>query len=192
MPEQRKIPPDWEIKIKWNVKLFRGINRKRSRFLDIFYKYFFRLGKSYTLPLFLPVFFIYGKWEAIIHLTVSLLITGVVMPAIKYTFRHQRPSKLLDDVYLLEPVGFKSFPSADAAYAFTLFSVMLFYGSWWIILLMFVYAVLIGYGRVYMGAHFPLDVMVGSFIGFSAGICGYFLLAPVESVLLDIFSNFQH
>ncbi|WP_293447646.1 phosphatase PAP2 family protein [Persephonella sp.] len=192
MSEKRIIPPNWEIKIKWNVRLFKAVNSRRSPYLDKFYRYFFRLGKSYTLPLFLPVFFIYGKWEALIHLTTSLLLTGIIMPVIKYTFRHQRPSKLLDDVYLLEPVGFKSFPSADAAYAFTLFSVMLFYGSWWIILIMLVYALLIGYGRVYMGAHFPLDVIVGSFIGLSAGICGYFLLAPVESILLDIFSNFQH
>ncbi len=175
MAKERIIPPDWELRIKWNVKLFRAINNKRSKFLDKFYKYFFRLGKSYTLPVFLPFFYIYGRWEALLHLTVSLLITGILMPALKYTFRHQRPSKLLEDVYLLEPVGFKSFPSADAAYAFTLLGVILFYGSWWIILLFIIYALLIAFGRVYMGAHFPVDVLVGSLIGFLSGIAGYYL-----------------
>ncbi len=192
MSKERKIPPDWELRIKWNIKLFKALNGRRSKFLDRFYKYYFRLGKSYTLPLFLPIFFIYGKWEALIHLTISLLLTGIAMPVIKYTFRHQRPSKLLDDVYLLEPVGFKSFPSADAAYAFTFFGVMLFYGSWWIILLLLIYALLIGYGRVYMGAHFPLDVIVGSFIGFSAGICGYYLVAPVGDIFSEFFPNFHY
>ncbi|WP_297455562.1 phosphatase PAP2 family protein [Persephonella sp.] len=184
MAKERVIPPDWELRIRWNVKLFRAINNKRSKFLDKFYKYYFRLGKSYTLPLFLPFFYIYGRWEALIHLTISLIITGILMPALKYTFRHQRPSKLLEDVYLLEPVGFKSFPSADAAYAFTLLGVILFYGSWWIILLFIIYALLIAFGRIYMGAHFPIDVLVGALTGIISGIAGYYL-----KIYLKVFIN---
>ena len=167
---------DWETSIKWNVKLFRLINDHRSRFLDRFYHYYFRLGKTYSLPVFLPFFYYYGGWKSIIHLSISLIITGVLMPAIKYTFRHKRPSMLLKDVHLLEPVTLKSFPSADAAYAFTLLGTILFYGSPFVIFLFLIYAILIGYGRVYMGAHFPLDVIVGSTIGFLSGVVGYSIM----------------
>ena len=173
MSEKRIIPNDWELRFKWNVKLFYLINSKRSVFLDRFYKYYFRLGKSYTLPVFLPFFYYYGKWDALIHLTVSLLITGILMPSIKYTFRHKRPTALLKNVNLLEPVSLKSFPSADTAYAFTLLSVILFYAPWYIILIFFIYASLIAYGRVYMGAHFPIDVIVGCLIGLFSGILGH-------------------
>ncbi|NPA12539.1 MAG: phosphatase PAP2 family protein [Aquificae bacterium] len=175
MAEKRLIPPDWELKIKWNVKLFYLINSKRSKFLDRFYRYFFKLGKSYTLPIFLPFFYFSGGWESLIHLTVSLAITGILMPAIKYTFRHQRPSKLLKDVHLLEPVSLKSFPSADTAYAFTLLGVILFYGSLPVVALFVVYALLIAYGRVYMGAHFPVDVIVGAVIGLLSAVAGYYI-----------------
>jgi len=129
MSEKRVIPPDWELRIKWNVRLFKAINSRRNPFLDRFYRYFFRLGKSYTLPLFIPIFYISGGFNSLVHLTVSLIITGILMPALKYTFRHKRPSKLMDDVYLMEPVTLKSFPSADAAFAFTLLGVVIFYGS---------------------------------------------------------------
>ncbi|WP_457627885.1 phosphatase PAP2 family protein [Persephonella sp.] len=173
MAEKRLIPPDWELKIKWNVKLFYAINSRRSRFLDKFYRYFFRLGKSYTLPVFLPFFYFSGGIEALIHLTVSLLITGIMMPSIKYTFRHQRPSKLLEDVHLLEPVTLKSFPSADAAYAFTLLGVILFYGNPLVDAIFVIYALLIAYGRVYMGAHFPVDVIVGALLGLLSSVAGY-------------------
>jgi len=174
MAEKRLIPPDWELKIKWNVRLFHAINSKRNRFLDRFYKYFFRLGKSYTLPVFLPFFYFSGGIDALVHLAVSLLITGIMMPSIKYTFRHQRPSKLLDNVHLLEPVTLKSFPSADTAYAFTLLGVILFYGNIWIDIVFVVYALLIAYGRVYMGAHFPIDVIVGALVGVVSSIAGFF------------------
>ncbi|WP_456464604.1 phosphatase PAP2 family protein [Persephonella sp.] len=175
MSEKRIIPPDWELRIKWNVKLFKIINSKRNPYLDRFYKYFFRLGKSYTLPLFIPIFYFYGGFNSLIHLTVSLILTGIIMPILKYTFRHKRPSKLIDDVYLMEPVTLKSFPSADAAYAFTLLSVITFYGNWLLVSIFIVYAFLIGFGRVYMGAHFPIDVIVGAVVGFLSGISGFYL-----------------
>ncbi|SNZ07912.1 PAP2 superfamily protein [Persephonella hydrogeniphila] len=187
MSEKRIIPPDWELKIKWNVKLFRFINSKRSKLLDRFYKYFFRLGKSYTLPIFLPFFYYTGGLKSFLHLFISLFITGVLMPLIKYTFRHQRPSKLMDNVYLLEPVTLKSFPSADAAYAFTLLGVIIFYGNLYVVLIFLVYALLIGYGRVYMGAHFPIDVIVGSIIGLFSGITGAYLTDIVKEILNGYF-----
>ncbi len=171
--EKRLIPNDWELKFSWNVKLFYLINSKRHPLLDKFYKYYFRLGKSYTLPVFIPFFYYYGHWKAIIHLAISLTITGILMPVLKYTFRHKRPTALLKNVYLLEPVSLKSFPSADTAYAFTLLGVIIFYAPWYVSLLFLLYALLIAYGRVYMGAHFPIDVIVGGFIGFLSGIIGY-------------------
>ncbi|RMA96047.1 phosphatase PAP2 family protein [Hydrogenothermus marinus] len=166
---------DWQLKLKWNIKLFRFINNKRSKFLDKFYKKFFLLGKSYSLILFLPIFYYFGKLNAIYQLIIALLITGIVMPTLKYIFRHKRPVSLLEDVYLLEPVSLKSFPSADTAYAFTLFSVSLFFFPLWAVFIMFIYALLIAFGRIYMGAHFPIDVVVGAFIGFISGIISHLI-----------------
>ncbi len=166
---------DWQTSIKWNVKLFYLINSKRSKFLDRFYRVYFRMGKSYSLPVYLPFFLYYGGKKGIVHLIISVLITGIVMPAIKYTFRHKRPSVLLEKVYILEPVKLKSFPSADAAYVFTLLGVIIFYAPFYIDLLFVLNALIIAYGRIYMGAHFPFDVLVGSTIGFLSGIGGYYL-----------------
>lgn len=177
MSEKRLIPPDWQLKIKWNVRLFKFINSKRSKKLDIFYKYFFRLGKSYSIPVFIPLFYFSGGVDAVLHIIISLVITGIIMPVLKYTFRHKRPSKLIDDVHLLEPVTLKSFPSADVAYAFTLFGVMVFYGNILLIFIFFVYALLIAFGRIYMGAHFPIDVLVGGLIGIISAVLGFYITA---------------
>ena len=171
--KKRFIPNDWQLKLEWNIKLFYFINSKRNRFLDKFYKYFYLLGKSYALPIFLPIFYLEGGMKALTHIVLSLILTGLLMPLIKYTFRHQRPFKLLPNVHLLEPVTLKSFPSADTALAFTLLGVMLFYGSTLTILIFSVYAVLIALGRIYMGAHFPVDVIAGATIGILSAIISF-------------------
>ena len=174
MDKKRFIPNDWQLKIKWNVKLFKFINSKRNKFLDKFYKYFYLMGKSYSIPIFLPVFYIEGGKKAVIHLIISLILTGIFMPLLKYTFRHQRPVKLLDNVVLLEPVSLKSFPSADTALAFTILGVIIFYGTPLIIFIFSIYALLIAFGRIYMGAHFPVDVLTGAFIGFISAYTGFY------------------
>ncbi|WP_028949905.1 phosphatase PAP2 family protein [Sulfurihydrogenibium subterraneum] len=168
---------DWEVSIKWNVKLFYLINQKRFKFLDNFYKYFFYMGKTYSLPLYFLLFYIFTDTTAFKHLIVSLIITGILMPTLKYIFRHKRPSSLLENVYLLEPVSLKSFPSADSGYVATIFGVSLFYGSLPLSVILFILMILVGYGRVYMGAHFPLDVITGYTIGILSAVAGFYLIS---------------
>ncbi len=99
------------------------------------------------------------------------------MPTLKYIFRHKRPSSLLENVYLLEPVSLKSFPSADSGYVATIFGVSLFYGSLPLSVILFILMILVGYGRVYMGAHFPLDVITGYTIGILSAVAGFYLIS---------------
>lgn len=175
MDKKRFIPNDWQLKIKWNIKFFKFINSKRNKYLDKFYKYFYLMGKSYVIPLILPVFYLEGGKRAVIHLVVSLILTGIMMPLLKYTFRHKRPVKLLDNVFLLEPVSLKSFPSADTALAFTILGVIIFYGNPLTIFIFFIYALLIAFGRIYMGAHFPIDVLTGALIGLLSAYTGIYI-----------------
>lgn len=182
MAKKGFIPNNWQLKIKWNIKLFYLINSKRNRFLDKFYKYFYLMGKSYSIPIFLPIFYLEGGKKAVIHLILSLVLTGIMMPVLKYTFRHQRPVKLLDNVFLLEPVSLKSFPSADTALAFTILGVFIFYGTPLVIFILSIYALLIAFGRVYMGAHFPIDVLTGAFLGVLSAYIGNFLMANLSNI----------
>lgn len=167
---------DWEVRIRWNVKLFYLINSKRFPALDRFYRWFFYMGKSYSLPIYLVMFLLVGvEIDGFIHLALSMLITGTMMPLLKYTFRHKRPSSLLPNVNLLEPVSLKSFPSADSAYVSTILSVSLFYSQPILSTVLVILTALVGYGRVYMGAHFPLDVIVGFICGFVAAVAGLYI-----------------
>ncbi len=133
-------------------------------YLDYFFSYFYLLGKGYILiPLLFVVYRFYRK--RLLLFIGSVLVETALVQALKWYFKTPRPVKVLPDVYLIEKVYHKSFPSGDTAMAFVIacfFSEVL--PRRWK-LLPWIYAFLVAYGRVYVGAHFPLDVFVGALIG---------------------------
>jgi undecaprenyl-diphosphatase len=80
-------------------------------------------------------------------------------------FRH-RPFSVLEDVHLIVPAPLTphSFPSSHAAIAFALaFTVLLARRSYgWALLVL---AAFVAFGRVYVGVHYPLDVVAGLLVG---------------------------
>lgn len=69
----------------------------------------------------------------------------------------------------IEPVRGPSFPSGHTANNFAVATVfLLFFRRWgWIF---FISAVLVGYSRIYVGAHWPLDVLAASLIGIGTAL----------------------
>ncbi|HEY5743786.1 MAG TPA: phosphatase PAP2 family protein, partial [Terrimicrobiaceae bacterium] len=69
---------------------------------------------------------------------------------------------------ILPPRG-NSFPSAHAANNFAVATVCaVFFRRWgWLV---FLPAILVSYSRVYVGSHWPLDVLVSCFLGIGVGL----------------------
>ena len=90
---------------------------------------------------------------------------GNVLFAYLVWFR-ERPFVTLPDVHRLvaPPLGAQSFPSGHATVAFVIayssFTVDRTFG-----LLMLPAAALVAIGRVYVGVHYPLDIVVGAIVG---------------------------
>lgn len=90
---------------------------------------------------------------------------------LKNIFERQRPFTIFFNIPNLDTTatGF-SLPSSHALAAFSIATV-LFLGlkKKWIGILFFVLAILISYSRIYLGVHFPLDVLAGALLGIFFG-----------------------
>ena len=91
---------------------------------------------------------------------------------IKQIFDRPRPFMVLENVNSLDPMAYgTSFPSTHTAFAFAIAFVFVVNSKKPIYkILWFVYAVLIAVSRIWLGVHYPLDVLEGALIGIALGM----------------------
>jgi membrane-associated phospholipid phosphatase len=159
----------------WNVQLFRCINGDPCPALDVLFSSFWFLGNGIVL---LPVLFLLAalRPHRIKYLLLGVFVQTSVVHWLKAVFSQPRPPALLEGVRLVEPLYSSSFPSGDAALAFVLAFTLLPGESRRFQAFLVVYALLVALERVYMGVHFPLDVMVGAALGAGAAGVAHLLI----------------
>ena len=156
-----------------DINLIKWIHQYFSNTLFDIFMPFITNKKNWTLPIILLIFLLgffsgpRGKITLAV-LIISLSFTDAICAQIlKPFFERIRPSHLnLEEVNLLISKGGKwSMPSNHAANMFSLATVLSYFYKKYKPLL-FLLAILISFSRVYVGVHFPGDVIVGGFIGF--------------------------
>lgn len=111
---------------------------------------------------------------------VALIATSLLAYLVKRLVRRSRPS---DELQASIPPDRYSFPSGHTAAAFSLAIAM--FGS--VPLLappLLLLAMCVGYGRMYLGVHYPLDVAAGAAIGLITGS----IIAVIELPQVSFFA----
>jgi len=105
-------------------------------------------------------------------LAASLIASGFIAPALKYSVGRERPSDTANPYRFRPFTNHNSFPSGHTTQAFAVATVIAaHYPAWWVQVLAFGSAGLVGYCRVEQNGHFTSDVVAGALIGWSVARC---------------------
>ena len=162
----------WELEfIKWANGWWSSI------LLDQILPWLTYLGSHFTVILFLILSWIITKQRKVLRSLLFLyVIQSAVIYSLKFLIKRERPLFFLEmssklskgPGEILDP----SFPSAHAAYSFMMATLL---ATWFprYRVLFFILAGFIGWTRIYLGLHYPIDVIAGGILGY--GITKFFL-----------------
>ncbi|HEX9615400.1 MAG TPA: phosphatase PAP2 family protein, partial [Bacteroidota bacterium] len=103
--------------------------------------------------------------------------------ALKEAIARQRPFEALSDVLVKHcwSAAGPSFPSGHASLAFSIATVIsLKYGKASVTVPLFLWATSVGVGRIYLGLHYPSDVLGGAVVGLASGFVAWSLRAELN------------
>ncbi|RYY13965.1 MAG: phosphatase PAP2 family protein [Chitinophagaceae bacterium] len=103
------------------------------------------------------------SYEMVAAALVELGITGIM----KNTIDRRRPAeKYPRAVFPYESHSGKSMPSGHTAMAFvTATSLSLQFKRWYVVIPSYLWATAVGYSRIYLGVHYPSDIIIGALVG---------------------------
>lgn len=112
---------------------------------------------------------------------ISFLTAFAVTEAVKYTVRRPRPYiTYTDDLIPVKTTIGYSFPSGHTSTTFAVAtSLSMSCPKWYVVAPSMLWATGVAFSRLYLGVHYPSDVLTGMAVGVLSGITGYLLAQKI-------------
>ena len=157
-----------------DVIIFQKINglANNSKLLDFIGVFFAEYLLWVIVGVLVILFFIKKTRSMTIAAGISIIFGRyIITEIIKRLYFSPRPYLILDDVkkIITENHDYQSFPSGHTTIFFALATAIYFFNKKWGIVC-FVLAILVGLSRMFVGVHWPIDILGGAVIGIISGI----------------------
>jgi len=173
--------------LKLDSQLFLFLNNLGSSTFDAFWIFLSYKESNIFFYLSLLIFYFYKEsktiklsevFHSLLFIAIMIIIADQTANLFKDSFQRLRPcynESLIDSIRLVKDScgGKYGFFSAHASNSFSLavfFGLLYKKKSRYIIYISLLYASLISYSRIYLGVHFPLDILFGGIYGITIGL----------------------
>lgn len=166
----------------FDLNIISYIQNLENEWLTKFYKMITIIADTYQSAiitiLLVALLYIKKYYREALFLTITMSTCGHAMPLLKNIFSRERPN-----FYRLIEISGYSFPSGHTASATTMYltlaiillSIMKKLNKYFVFNIAVLGIVIIGSSRIYLGVHYPTDVIAGICLGISIVSTVYFL-----------------
>lgn len=155
--------------------LFFNLRGPRPLWLDRTMLGFTQIGSGIAALAIGLILFLAGDRLAAYEFILGTLTLWIVVELVKALARRSRPFIRVTQARIVGyRAGGRSFPSGHTSQAFFMATLMAqhFHASAWVVFLLYTIALLVGITRLYVGAHYPRDVLAGAILGSAWGLLG--------------------
>ena len=151
--------------IRWGLDFIAAVQRMGSPTMDAFFRCITLLGDELFFLLLLPFFLWCVDFAMGIRLGCYVLLSQYVNIVAKDLFRLPRPAYYRPELARVEQGGY-GLPSGHSQTTMTFWgAVAVWAGKTWVRVAAAVLILMVGFSRIYLGVHFPTDVLAGWGIG---------------------------
>ncbi len=165
----------WSAGQQLDASVFRFFNAREIKWLDRGMWLLTQLGNMGVALVVAGFLYLNGNQRLALELVLGLLTLWFVVETIKALADRARPFAMLKDVRIIgwRALG-RSFPSGHTAQAFFVMSLFIHHFRFipGVGIILYAVAALVGITRMYVGAHYPRDVIAGALLGLIWGIIG--------------------
>lgn len=178
-----------DILLDWNRNAFLFINKYNSPLIDKLMLFFSYTGNGFTLAVVILVLLAIFDRKKMARVFLTVLLAGVLGGLLVYLLKWKidalRPLAIFPQAHFVgEPLKLGSFPSGHTQISFSTAAILAkeYKKSW---KFLYPWALIVGFSRIYVAAHFPIDVIAGGIIGYLSGklLLWYNWLASKEACL---------
>ena len=166
--------------------LFLNVRGRRPIWMDRLMLGITHVGGSIAALGLALVLYAIGDRQLSYEIGLGTATLWLVVELLKFLAHRSRPFVRLAEARVVgyRPFG-RSFPSGHASQAFFMAALVArhFHSSAWILFLLYPAALLVAITRIYVGAHYPRDVLAGAILGSAWGMLGAIVDGYMRSMI---------